>query len=435
MADQPAWQTWHDDSEPIRVGVSSCLLGRKVRFDGGHKRDRYLTDVIGGWVEWVSVCPEVEIGLGTPRPTIRLEGVADQPRLVEPKSGADLTERMREYSERRIDELQNLELDGYVLKRASPSCGMERVRVWNTSGMPDKSGVGIFAEVLLNRWPNLPVEEEGRLNDPVLRENFVERLFCRHRWRSLVRVGLTRSRLIAFHTAHKMLVRAHNEAGYRRLGKIVASFGRGSDAEIFAAYEDEFFADLKLRATAKRHTNVLQHAVGCRRIRSRAGGQEGAARTRRGLPPGFGASRGPGDNASTLRPPLRHRLSVGPDLSRAAPEGVDASQPRVTSNRLSRVVPSPPSGTRRPAHVRRNHGWSCSRRMSRCPPVPVAPITETVKRGRCICVSSFVGIAAGGVGSPVREMWEHGAPRAGWSGPGGGPRDSQPHRTRARKGR
>ncbi len=139
---------------------------------------------------------------------------------------------------------------------------MERVRVWNTSGMPDKSGVGIFAEVLLNLWPNLPVEEEGRLNDPVLRENFVERLFCRHRWRSLVRVGLTRSRLIAFHTAHKMLIRAHNEAGYRRLGKIVASFGRGSDAEIFAAYEDEFFADLKLRATAKRHSNVLQHAVG-----------------------------------------------------------------------------------------------------------------------------------------------------------------------------
>jgi uncharacterized protein YbgA (DUF1722 family)/uncharacterized protein YbbK (DUF523 family) len=260
--DQPAWQAWHDESEPIRVGVSSCLLGRKVRFDGGHKRDRYLTDVLGDWIEWVSVCPEVEIGLGTPRPTIRLEGTSDDPRLVEPKSGDDLTERMRTYSDNRVTELQALDLDGYVLKRASPSCGMERVRVWNSGGMPEKNGVGIFAAVLLRRWPNLPVEEEGRLNDPVLRENFVERLFCRHRWRSLQRAGLTRSRLVAFHTAHKMLLRAHNETGYRRLGRIVASFGRQPDSEVFAAYEDEFFTDLMCKATSKRHSNVLQHAVG-----------------------------------------------------------------------------------------------------------------------------------------------------------------------------
>ncbi|HSL17776.1 MAG TPA: DUF523 and DUF1722 domain-containing protein [Methylomirabilota bacterium] len=260
--DQPAWQVWHDESEPIRVGISSCLLGRKVRFDGGHKHDRYLTDILGAWLKWVSVCPEVEIGLGTPRPAIRLEGTAESPRLVEPKSGDDLTERMHTYSERRVGELQELDLDGYVLKRASPSCGMERVKVWNQGGMPEKNGVGIFAAVLLERWPNLPVEEEGRLNDPVLRENFVERLFCRHRWRSLVRVGLTRSRLIAFHTAHKMLLRSHNEAGYRRLGKLVASFGRGPDAEVFATYEDEFFAVLATRATVKRHANVLQHAVG-----------------------------------------------------------------------------------------------------------------------------------------------------------------------------
>ena len=260
--DQPAWQVWHDESEPIRVGISSCLLGRKVRFDGGHKHDRYLTDVLGPWLKWVSVCPEVEIGLGTPRPAIRLEGTAAAPRLVEPKSGEDLTERMHTYSERRVGELQELELDGYVLKRASPSCGMERVKVWNQGGMPEKNGVGIFAAVLLERWPNLPVEEEGRLNDPVLRENFVERLFCRHRWRSLARLGLTRSRLIAFHTAHKMLLRSHNEAGYRRLGKLVASFGQRPDAEVFAAYEDEFFAVLATRATVKRHTNVLQHAIG-----------------------------------------------------------------------------------------------------------------------------------------------------------------------------
>jgi uncharacterized protein YbgA (DUF1722 family)/uncharacterized protein YbbK (DUF523 family) len=262
LTDQPAWKVWHDDSEPIRLGVSSCLLGRKVRFDGGHKRDRYLTDVLGDWVEWVSVCPEVEIGLGTPRPTIRLEGSIEDPRLVEPTGGTDLTLRMLEYSERRVSELKAENLDGYVLKRASPSCGMERVRVWNESGMPDKRGVGIFAGVLLDRWPNLPVEEEGRLNDPVLRENFVERIFCCHRWRSLNRLGLTRARLIAFHTAHKMLLRAHNEAGYRRLGKLVASFGQRPESEIFADYEDEFFSILKRRAAAKRHVNIMHHAVG-----------------------------------------------------------------------------------------------------------------------------------------------------------------------------
>jgi uncharacterized protein YbgA (DUF1722 family)/uncharacterized protein YbbK (DUF523 family) len=259
---QPAWQVWHDEAEPIRVGVSSCLLGRKVRYDGGHKHDRYLTDVLGEWFDWVPVCPEVEIGLGTPRPTIRLEAAADAPRLVEPKSGEDLTERMRSYSERRVGELRRLDLDGYILKRASPSCGMERVKVWSKGGMPEKSGVGIFAAVLLARWPNLPVEEEGRLNDPVLRENFVERVFSSHRWRSLERVGLSRARLIAFHTAHKMLLRTHNEAGYRRLGVLVASFGRRPDSEIFAEYENEFFAVLARRATVKRHVNVLQHAVG-----------------------------------------------------------------------------------------------------------------------------------------------------------------------------
>jgi uncharacterized protein YbgA (DUF1722 family)/uncharacterized protein YbbK (DUF523 family) len=260
--DQPAWQAWHDSTEPIRVGVSSCLIGRKVRFDGGHKRDRYVTDVLGDWFEWVLVCPEVEIGLGTPRPTIRLEGDPEAPRLVEPKGGEDLTEKMRVYSERRVGELRDEELDGYILKRASPSCGMERVKVWSEGGMPAKTGVGIFAAVLLERWPNLPVEEEGRLNDPVLRENFIERVFCHHRWRSLNRLGLTRARLVAFHTAHKMLLRVHNEAGYRRLGRIVASFGTRPDREVFNDYEDEFFAVLKWRATVKRHVNVLHHSVG-----------------------------------------------------------------------------------------------------------------------------------------------------------------------------
>ncbi len=259
---QPAWKVWHDVSEPIRIGISSCLLGQKVRFDGGHKHDRYLTDVLGGWVEWVAVCPEVEVGLGIPRPTIRLEGRAESPHLVEPTTGDDLTDRMRSYSEGRVAELQRLDLDGYVLKRASPTCGMERVKVYGSGGMPAKSGVGIYARVLLDRWPLLPVEEEGRLNDPVLRENFIERIFCRNRWRRLVRDGLSRGRLVAFHTAHKLLLRSHNEAGYQRCGRVVAGAGKIPDQELYRAYEEEFHATLATRTTAKRHANVLYHVLG-----------------------------------------------------------------------------------------------------------------------------------------------------------------------------
>jgi uncharacterized protein YbgA (DUF1722 family)/uncharacterized protein YbbK (DUF523 family) len=259
---ESAWKVWHDEDEPIRIGISSCLLGQKVRFDGGHKHDRYLTEVLGDWMEFVAVCPEVEIGLGIPRPTIRLEGAIDNPRLVEPKSGDDFTDRMQSYSEKRVRELQKLDLDGYVLKRASPSCGMERIRVYGKGGMPERKGVGIYARVLLDQWPLLPVEEEGRLNDPVLRENFIQRVFCRRRWRSLRKRGITRRRLIEFHTAHKMVLRSHNETGYRRCGRIVASAKTVPDSELFASYEEEFHTTLRSKATPKRHANVLFHILG-----------------------------------------------------------------------------------------------------------------------------------------------------------------------------
>jgi uncharacterized protein YbgA (DUF1722 family)/uncharacterized protein YbbK (DUF523 family) len=259
---QPAWQRWHDETEPIRIGISSCLLGQKVRFDGGHKRDRYLTDVLGQWLTWVPVCPELEIGLGIPRPTIRLEATKPEPVLVEPKSGRDMTDEMQDYAEVKVGELQKLELDGFVLKKGSPSCGMERVRVYGRGGMPTKNGVGVFARVLIRRWPNLPVEEEGRLNDPLLRERFIAHVFCRHRWRSMVRKGPNRRRLVDFHTAHKMQLRSHNEAAYRRLGRIVASAGSVPDDDLFLSYENELHTALSSRASSKRHTNVLYHALG-----------------------------------------------------------------------------------------------------------------------------------------------------------------------------
>ncbi len=266
--DSPTWRHWHDESQPIRLGVSSCLLGKEVRFDGGHKRDRYLTGALGEHVEWVPVCPEVEMGMSIPRPTIRLvaDGAEDD-RLVDPDSGEDHTDAMARFSQKRVRALQKLGLDGYVLKRDSPSCGMERVKVYpvhKKGGAGRKDGRGHFARVLMDAMPELPVEEEGRLNDPYLRESFIQRIFCRNRWRVLVERGLTRRRLVDFHAAHKLLLLAHNEAAYRRLGRIVAGFGRDGvgDAEIYRAYEAEFQAALRTRSTARRNVNVMQHMLG-----------------------------------------------------------------------------------------------------------------------------------------------------------------------------
>ena len=256
------WRAWHDESEPLRLGVSSCLLGSLVRFDGGHTRDRFVTDMLGPWVEWVSVCPEVEVGMGIPRPTIRLEQRPEGERLIAPSTGEDFTDRMNEYSAGRVQELGDIGLDGYVLKKASPSCGMERLPVYKNGMRASRRGVGLFAASLMERYPNLPVEEEGRLNDPLLRENFIERVLCRNRWRLAVKRGLTRRRLIEFHTAHKLLIRAHNESGYRRLGTLVGNSGSTPDSELFASYEEEFQAALKTKPTLKKHTNVLQHAMG-----------------------------------------------------------------------------------------------------------------------------------------------------------------------------
>jgi uncharacterized protein YbbK (DUF523 family) len=166
--------------DPIRIGVSSCLLGQNVRYDGGHKKDDFLTKQLGPFVAFVPVCPEVEVGMAIPRPTIRLERRGEEVRLVEPKGGVDHTDAMRRWSERRVEEIARLDLCGYVLKKDSPSCGMERVRVY-AKGAATKSGRGAFAAVLLDRLPLLPVEEEGRLHDPALRENIVERVVAYRR--------------------------------------------------------------------------------------------------------------------------------------------------------------------------------------------------------------------------------------------------------------
>ncbi len=248
----------------IRIGISSCLLGQRVRYDGGHKRDRFVTDVLETFVEWVPLCPEVELGLGIPRPTIRLERVAEgTTRLVMPSTGEDLTSRMKAWAEERVEVLSALDLCGYILKKDSPSCGMERVNIYRLNQAPARAGSGMFAEVLLRKAPDLPVEEEGRLKDPRLRENFVVRVFAMRRWKDMEALGVTRARLLEFHARHKYLCMARNQAGARRLERVLGSAGTAvSDAALARAYMYGFTAVMGRPPSTRSHTNVLQHMAG-----------------------------------------------------------------------------------------------------------------------------------------------------------------------------
>ncbi len=251
----------------LRIGVSACLLGEEVRYNGGHKRDPFLTDMLGQYVEWVPVCPEVEIGLGTPRPAMRLVRIGGDTRMMTPETGADHTEAMRVYSERRVGELFGERLAGYILKKDSPSCGMERVKLYPAEGgAPVKDARGLFADVLLRRWPDLPVEEEGRLHDPLLRENFVTRIFVRDRWmqgQSEKPEGWTRAALMRFHERHKFLLMARNQAGMRRLGRLLGESGRKDDPrELAQAYLAGMTEVMRRPATRRGHTNVLYHLAG-----------------------------------------------------------------------------------------------------------------------------------------------------------------------------
>jgi uncharacterized protein YbgA (DUF1722 family)/uncharacterized protein YbbK (DUF523 family) len=252
--------------DPIRVGVSSCLLGAEVRYNGGHKRNDFLVDTLGGFVEFVAVCPEVEIGLGIPRETLRLErkgnAVNAALRLITNSKGHDFTDAMNSYAQRRVAALGRLGLSGYVLKKDSPSCGMERVRVYGPSGMPTRDGSGLFAAALMRCYPSLPAEEEGRLSDPHLRENFIERVFAYRRLRSFFSSRWTLGELVQFHTAHKLTLMAHSPKAYNELGRLVAGAKGQSRGPIRERYELVFMEALKKLATTARHTNVLQHMLG-----------------------------------------------------------------------------------------------------------------------------------------------------------------------------
>ncbi len=253
---------WRSPDLEIRIGISSCLLGETVRYDGGHQKDSYVTGALARHVTWVSVCPEMELGLGVPRETIRLVGDAAKPRLVATRSGTDLTEAMNTYARARVGGLGTLRLSGYILKRASPSCGMERVKVYTKSGIASRSGRGLFARRLMDTYPLLPVEEEGRLADARLRDNFITRVFAYRRLRALEESGPRAKDIVAFHTAHKLLLLAHSPAHYSALGRLLGDLTSLPRAEWLARYGDGFMRALAVSATSRKHVNVLQHIVG-----------------------------------------------------------------------------------------------------------------------------------------------------------------------------
>ncbi len=258
---------WAADA-PIRIGVSSCLLGREVRFDGGHKHERYLTETVGKFVEFVPVCPEVEVGMGIPRASVRLVRLDGAVRMIAERSGTDHTEAMRAWCRRRVAQLEREKLCGYVLKRNSPSCGMERVRIYGgRGGMAQRDGSGMFADALMRHFTHLPVEEEGRLNDPPLRENFLERVFAYCRLQSFFAKRWTVGGLVAFHTLHKLQLMAHAPALYRELGRLVANARNMERSTLREQYEERFMTALRKKATVRRHYNVLQHMAGYLRDR------------------------------------------------------------------------------------------------------------------------------------------------------------------------
>jgi uncharacterized protein YbgA (DUF1722 family)/uncharacterized protein YbbK (DUF523 family) len=248
--------------EKIRLGISACLLGENVRYDGGHKLDRFLTDTLGQYVEYVPICPEVECGLGVPRESMHLEGDPDSPRLITSRTNRDMTECMVSWAKRRVVEIEEEDLCGFIFKSDSPSSGMERVKVYNEKGMPVKKGNGLFARIFMEHFPLLPVEDEGRLHDLKLRENFIERIFTLKRWREVITKKESRGNVVDFHTKHKLLILSHSPKHYQTMGKLVARAKELSLREFYQQYQTLLMESFYLKTSPRKNVNVLQHMMG-----------------------------------------------------------------------------------------------------------------------------------------------------------------------------
>jgi len=246
----------------FKVGISTCLLGENVRYNGGHQLDRFLANTLGRYVEFVPVCPEVECGLSIPREPMRLVGEPEAPRLLTRETKVDHTDRMKKWAGKRLAELAKEGLRGFVFKSRSPSSGMTGVKVYDETGTRIKKGSGLFAAAFMERFPLLPVEDDGRLHDSGLRENFIERLFVYDRWLSMCDSGMKTSSLVEFHTKHKLLILSHSRKTLKELGALVAKGGKMPARELFDSYLEVLMPGLKLLATGKKNTDVLQHVMG-----------------------------------------------------------------------------------------------------------------------------------------------------------------------------
>lgn len=250
------------EQEKIHVGVSSCLLGNPVRYDGGHKHDRYITDILGRYFDFVPVCPEVECGLPIPREAMRLLGDPEAPRLVTSRTKIDHTDKMLSYCHTRVRELESDDLCAFIFKKDSPSSGLHKVKVYHQSGHSQKKGRGFFAAALTSHFPLLPVEEEGRLNDPGLRENFIEKVFCYYRWKNFLQQKPNYKSLIAFHTSHKLQLMSHSPKHLSKMGKLVAAGKDMPEESLLTEYQADLMEAMSLKATVKKNVNVLYHIAG-----------------------------------------------------------------------------------------------------------------------------------------------------------------------------
>ncbi len=254
------------ETDRIRLGISSCVLGEQVRFDGGHRRSHFCSEVLSDYVEYVPVCPEMAIGLGTPRPSIKLKRNHSSSQLDKPSisavtsTGQDVSVALQQFGQRMARELDFL--SGYIVCAKSPSCGMERVRLYDANGKnPAKEGIGLYTRQLMQANPLLPIEENGRLNDAALRENFITRVYAYHDWKGMLHAGLTPAALVAFHSRNKFLLLAHDPDTYYQLGPLLSDLSHDLEAKA-DTYIQGFMQALKKVATRKRQCNVLQHIQG-----------------------------------------------------------------------------------------------------------------------------------------------------------------------------
>lgn len=246
----------------IKVGISSCVLGQRVRFDSGHKISNFVTKELDGYFNFVPVCPEVGVGMSVPRPTIRLVSNEERIALVETKNpDNDHTDNMLTYSKNKVSELEEEQLCGYIVCAKSPTCGMERVKVYSKNNAA-KEGIGLYTRTLMEKMPWLPVEEDGRLNDPVLKENFITRVYCLNDFYESMDGEPTRGKIIDFHSRYKLTLMAHHPESYRSLGRLVADVANYEIEDFYNEYRLGLMKALQNRASRKNNTNVLMHLQG-----------------------------------------------------------------------------------------------------------------------------------------------------------------------------